>query len=240
MPTPAERNALVFLAALAALGLGVRGFHAVRRPDAATVAADARGVEAQIAAVDAATDARGRSGRRRTGASASARVGADRGDATRAGQADGSGGRRREKPEPQAATVPGGSVSDPLALYEQRRRAVEASNAESRHRLDSLAASVRGSPAGPVPGRAAPTAVPSLVDMDTADEFAIADLPWIGPSLAARIVDDRLRRGPFGSLAGLQRVRGIGPGLVERVRRYVTFSRPAASPPAVIQFRKRR
>jgi DNA uptake protein ComE-like DNA-binding protein len=62
------------------------------------------------------------------------------------------------------------------------------------------------------------------VDVDLADSAALERLPRIGPALAARIVSDRGARGPFGSLAGLERVRGIGPKLVQLLGPLVTFS----------------
>ncbi len=68
--------------------------------------------------------------------------------------------------------------------------------------------------------------VPRLepVDLDRADADALERLPRIGPALAARIVDDRRSKGPFGSLEALQRVRGIGPKLAAGLRAHVTFS----------------
>jgi hypothetical protein len=68
----------------------------------------------------------------------------------------------------------------------------------------------------------------------------MAQVPGIGRVLAARIADDRARNGAFGSLRGLQRVKGIGPALTGRIDRFVTFSRPLSAPPEVITFRKSR
>jgi competence protein ComEA len=67
-----------------------------------------------------------------------------------------------------------------------------------------------------------PTLVP--VDLDAADASSLERLPRIGPALAARIVEDRAQRGPFGSLQELQRVRGIGPKLAQLLAAHVTFS----------------
>ena len=64
----------------------------------------------------------------------------------------------------------------------------------------------------------------AVVDVDAADSAALEGLPRIGPALAARIVADRVLRGPFGSLDGLQRVRGIGPKVAAMLRERVTFS----------------
>jgi competence protein ComEA len=62
------------------------------------------------------------------------------------------------------------------------------------------------------------------VDLDLATRAEIEALPWIGPVLAARIVADRDSLGPFGSLQGFQRVRGVGPGMARRLEGRVTFS----------------
>jgi DNA uptake protein ComE-like DNA-binding protein len=71
----------------------------------------------------------------------------------------------------------------------------------------------------------------ALVDLDLADAASMERLPRIGPALAARIVADRAERGPFGSLRGLERVRGIGPKLAQLLAAHVTFSgTPRPSP----------
>lgn len=62
------------------------------------------------------------------------------------------------------------------------------------------------------------------MDLDTATPDEIAELPAIGPALARRIVKDRIEFGPFGSIAGLERVRGISRSLARRFQPYVTFS----------------
>ncbi|PYO07798.1 MAG: hypothetical protein DMD30_09915, partial [Gemmatimonadetes bacterium] len=46
----------------------------------------------------------------------------------------------------------------------------------------------------------------------------------VGPTLARRIVSDRDSFGPFGSMEGLRRVKGIGPSMVEKLDSSVTFS----------------
>ena len=62
------------------------------------------------------------------------------------------------------------------------------------------------------------------VDLDTAGVGQIVALRHVGPALAKRIVADRDSFGPFGSLEGLQRVKGIGPSMVEKLDSAVTFS----------------
>lgn len=58
---------------------------------------------------------------------------------------------------------------------------------------------------------AAPLAVlADSVNINTATAEQLEALPGIGPSKAAAIVKDRETNGPFGSVADLARVSGIG------------------------------
>jgi len=66
--------------------------------------------------------------------------------------------------------------------------------------------------------------VPAIIDLDIATAEQIETLRGIGPALARRIVADRDSLGPFGSLDGFQRVKGIGPRLAARLDSSVTFS----------------
>ncbi len=72
--------------------------------------------------------------------------------------------------------------------------------------------------------QARPLAAGERIDIDTAPAAEIARLPRIGLKLAKTIVADREAHGPFGSLEGLDRVSGIGPGLLRTVERFLTFS----------------
>lgn len=127
-----------------------------------------------------------------------------------------------------------------MAVAEERRLAVERSNADARRRVAERAA--RRNPQQPAqqPGHAVRGAAVDPVDLDTAPATDIATVPGIGPAIAKRIVDDRTARGPFGSLTGLQRVKGIGPVLAGKIDAFVTFSRPLSAPPDIIRFRRRR
>ena len=68
------------------------------------------------------------------------------------------------------------------------------------------------------------------VDLDRADVTEITRLPRVGPALAQRIVAWRAAHGPIASLARLDSVPGVGPGLLEALRSFVMFS--GAIPPA--------
>jgi hypothetical protein len=78
-----------------------------------------------------------------------------------------------------------------------------------------------------------------MVDLDVASESEIEALPRIGRVLARRIVSDRSANGPFGSLEGFKRVRGVGPGLVALLKGRVTFSGTARPSDAVVDPRLR-
>jgi competence ComEA-like helix-hairpin-helix protein len=62
------------------------------------------------------------------------------------------------------------------------------------------------------------------VDLDVATAKEIEGLRHVGPTLAKRIVADRDSLGPFGSMDGLRRVKGIGPSMVAKLDSSVTFS----------------
>lgn len=68
------------------------------------------------------------------------------------------------------------------------------------------------------------------IDLDTAPAEELTRLPKIGPSLARAIVSDRSRRGPFGGLAALDRVAGIGPAVLGAVQPFAVFSGTAVPP----------
>ena len=70
----------------------------------------------------------------------------------------------------------------------------------------------------------APPRPVSPLDMDVATEKEIEALRHVGPALAKRIIADRDSFGPFGSMEGLTRVKGIGPSMVEKLDSAVTFS----------------
>ena len=69
-----------------------------------------------------------------------------------------------------------------------------------------------------------PLGADERIDADRATAGELARLPRVGPALAKTIVADRETRGPFGALNGLDRVPGIGPGLLAAIGSYVTFS----------------
>ena len=59
------------------------------------------------------------------------------------------------------------------------------------------------------------------VDINKAAWPELAQLPRIGETVARKIVESRETDGPFKSVDDLQRVKGIGPKTVERLRPFV-------------------
>jgi competence protein ComEA len=187
MPTPAEKKALVFLAAVTVAGATVRATGAAARAETADDASR-EALRRQIVAVESA-GAVGRNGARRGGTS--------RLQESRANDAGGAslGRSRMTRVEPPVDEIDPRSIFAPPSV-------------------------TRGSPrSGHAPVN---PAQPVDVDLATAEE--LERLPRIGPALAERIVQDRLEHGAFGSLAGLQRVRGIGPSMARALSTLVTFS----------------
>jgi competence protein ComEA len=77
---------------------------------------------------------------------------------------------------------------------------------------------------------ASPLAAGERIDVDRASARELTRLPRVGPALARKIVADREANGPFGSPEGLDRVPGVGEGLLRGLEGKVSFSgkaRPA-------------
>lgn len=61
-----------------------------------------------------------------------------------------------------------------------------------------------------------------VVDLNKADEADFGRLPGVGEKRARSIVEYRQDHGPFKTVDDLIRVDGIGPGILEQLRPYVT------------------
>ncbi len=71
------------------------------------------------------------------------------------------------------------------------------------------------------------------IDVDRATAEELARLPRVGLALAKKIVADREAHGSFGGPAGLDRVPGVGPGLLATLGPHLAYSAPSAPPPAL-------
>lgn len=78
-------------------------------------------------------------------------------------------------------------------------------------------------PATPVSPPATAAVSGGKINVNSATAEQLETLPGIGPVLAKSIIEDRQRRGPFRSLADLDRVKGIGPKTLENLRPHVTI-----------------
>lgn len=87
---------------------------------------------------------------------------------------------------------------------------------------------VRG--AGSASAASAVAPIERRIDLNTATAAELESLPAIGPRRAEAIIADRAARGPFRSVDDLDRVHGIGPGTINRIRDYVLASPGADAP----------
>jgi competence ComEA-like helix-hairpin-helix protein len=62
------------------------------------------------------------------------------------------------------------------------------------------------------------------VNVNSAQRRELEQLPGIGPSLASAIVSFREQKGPFKSLADLDKVEGIGPKKLSRIAPHVILN----------------
>ncbi len=216
MPTPGERRALIFIAAIAALGVAARGWKELKNDSGGGIASGRGELARQIEAVDSAITSGGakRKGRKKPvspTAKDSAPVVADSRALRRPML------RVEQLPEPER---------DPREGYRRRMEAIDSARAASVRRQAHLSRS--GEPPLPLSSlsRGAKRSA-TRIDLDIASASEIEALPYVGAALAARIVADRDARGPFGSLDGLTRVRGVGPSLTAKLAAHVTFSLPS-------------
>lgn len=70
------------------------------------------------------------------------------------------------------------------------------------------------------------------LDLDVATAAQIDSLPGVPPSMAKRIVLDRMMRGPFLNRDGLRRVFGVGPLFIQSIDSLITFSGTIVQPNA--------
>jgi competence ComEA-like helix-hairpin-helix protein len=70
------------------------------------------------------------------------------------------------------------------------------------------------------------TALKEPIDINRASAADLQRLPGIGSKMSQRILDERQKK-PFKTVEELRRVSGIGPKTLEKLRRYVTVTRPS-------------
>lgn len=209
MPTQSEQKALAFIAIVVLLAGAVRVMRA-GGPAADPAEAQQQGIARQAFAANSAAVAQKSAKASRSGAKAGrakgvrlvAPKGRDTVPKVVGGVASVPWDDRRGFPPPLPRIDIGGSPGDTVSATGPARKAAKG------RKKGALP------PAGPI-------------DLDTASEDAIETLPRVGPALASRIVANRDSLGPFRSLDGLRRVKGIGPATITLIGPLVTFSRQA-------------
>jgi len=79
--------------------------------------------------------------------------------------------------------------------------------------------------------RAPKPALTGTIDINAAGLTELQLLPGIGPALAQRILDDRAKNGPYRVIEDLDRVRGIGPKTLDKLRPLIRVNLPDIPPP---------
>ena len=74
---------------------------------------------------------------------------------------------------------------------------------------------------------APPLEVDFVLDVNEADWPEFTLLPGIGETLAKRIIAYRTQHGPFARIQHLERVKGIGPKTMRRIRKYLSADETA-------------
>jgi hypothetical protein len=204
MPTPSEQKALAFVAIVVVLGGAVRVVRAGSAPQPSLMEQQALARQAS-SAESAAAASKPRKGQR--------------------------GGSSRQRRGPQTV---GGLEGAPPRFDRAGLLTTETGNngfAPPGPRIDTDVRRGIIPPDGPgTPDRRGP-AIGSPLDLDRATVEEIDRLPRVGPALARRIVASRDSAGPFGSLQGLERVKGIGAATLKQLAPLVTFSGRASSRP---------
>jgi competence ComEA-like helix-hairpin-helix protein len=70
------------------------------------------------------------------------------------------------------------------------------------------------------------------VNLNTASSEELQLGPGIGPATADKILKMRRSYGPFKSVDDLLAIRGLGPKRLEKMRKFLTVGKPAATKPA--------
>ena len=111
---------------------------------------------------------------------------------------------------PRAIGPPQPNCHGPVVAVKGGLRCALAASTSSAHRVEGRRALWMG----------------RRLDLNRTPAETLTLVPGIGAKLADRIVADRIERGPFREVGDVQRVRGIGPRLTNRIEAYAEV-RPA-------------
>jgi len=92
----------------------------------------------------------------------------------------------------------------------------------SRDSISAQASAARARAAGGLLDH--PGYIGGKLDLDVASAAQVDSLPGVTPTMAKRIVLDRMKRGPFVTRDGFRRVPGVGPVFVAKIDSLVVFS----------------
>ena len=90
--------------------------------------------------------------------------------------------------------------------------------------LNSSFAAQNSAANGPDQGMVNESLIAAKIDINSADEEMLTNLPGIGPRTATRITDYRKVNGPFKSVDDLLNIKGIGPKVLEKIKPFATVS----------------
>lgn len=79
-------------------------------------------------------------------------------------------------------------------------------------------------PLSPLAAKKKPPAHP--ININTASAAELEEVPGIGPATAKKILDTRKSYGAFKSVDDLLAIKGIGPKRLDKMRKYLTVSKP--------------
>lgn len=83
---------------------------------------------------------------------------------------------------------------------------------------------VAAAPSSASPGPSA-SPIARRIDLNIATQTELEMLPGVGPTMALRIIEYRTTRGAFKSVEELDRVKGVGPRMIEQLRGLVQTGR---------------
>lgn len=64
----------------------------------------------------------------------------------------------------------------------------------------------------------------AAVNINTATQEELEQLPGVGPAKAQAIIDDRTQNGKFKDAADIKRVKGIGEGVFDKLKNEITVT----------------